>query len=335
MSKENVLPVEAMKTNSGKPNGTKNRTLNRKTGALIFYIAMMAIPVLQFVIMYIGVNINSIFLAFKEYKVNTGEYELSGDLWRNFRQVFITLSDPNAKFFPNAITNSLLVFALGLIINLPLSIIFSYYIYKKMPGNKFFRVALYLPSIVSSVVMVTIYFYMMEQALPTLISMATGDKKPLGFVSNPDTAMPMLILYSIFFSFGATTMVISGSMSGINTSVIEASRLDGCNLFQEFIYIVFPLSFNVIKLQLITALVGIFTNQLNLYTFFGLQASPRLYTIGYYLYRGVLAEGKAYYPFYAAMGLIFSVIAIPIIFFFRSMFDRWDPAVEKKSGRKL
>ena len=302
-------------------------SMNRKTGAMIFYVAMMALPILQFVIMYICVNINSILLAFKVYDVNSGLYIYQG--FGNFIEAFEEIAQPE---FLTAIKNSLILFLFTAGINLPLSIIFSYYIYKKFLAHKFFRIALYLPCIISSVVMVTIYLYLMERAVPEILLLLTGEKTE-GLISRPDTAMGALLLYSVFFSFGSITMIIASSMSGINTSVIEAATLDGCNLFQEFFYIVFPLSFNVIKLQLIAALVGVFTNQMNLYTFFGLQASPRLYTLGYYLYQGILWHGRPEYPFYAAMGICFSCIAIPIIFAFRAWFDRMDPAVEKKAKR--
>ena len=299
-------------------------SLNRKTGNLIFYTLMMALPVIQFVIMYIGVNANSILLSLKEYNLDTGTYDWMG--FQNFVEAFEEIATAD---FLKIVGNSLVLFLVNIGIGLPLGIAFSFYIFKGFSGNKFFRVALYLPCIVSSIVMVTIYNSIMEMALPEIIEKLTGDK-PLGFVTNPDTTRTSLIIYSLFFSFGSTTMILSSSMSAINTSVLEASQLDGCNLFQEFFYIVFPLSFNVIKLQLIASLVGIFTSQMELYTFFGTDAYPKDWTLGYYLYREILFHGSKEYPYYAAMGLLFSAVAIPIVMSFRALFDRLDPAVERK-----
>ena len=60
---------------------------------LIFYIAMMAIPVIQFCIMYIGVNFNSILLAFQKYNIDTGRYVYNG--FQNFILAWmITTTDP-------------------------------------------------------------------------------------------------------------------------------------------------------------------------------------------------------------------------------------------------
>lgn len=304
------------------PKRGRGKLLNRKRSSLLFYILVMALPVLQFVLMYICVNINSIILAFKEYTPG-GTYAWLEDPFRNFQNVFEEITQSSA--FGYAIKNSFIVFFSVILINIPLSLFFSYYIFKEFPANKFFRVALYLPSIVSSIVMVTIFNYIFENAIPELSGMLFGGREPDGLISNPDTALACLIAFNVLFSFGPITMIFSSSMSGINSSVLEAARLDGCNLFQEFIYIIFPLIFNVVKLQLIVALVGIFTNQLNLYAFFDVYADPSLYTIGYYLYRGTLYSGPSGYPFYAAMGVVLTFVAVPVILAIRKIFDKFDP----------
>lgn len=318
---EQNVETEEVFNNKQTPKKGKN-FLNRKRSSLIFYTLIIAIPVLQFVLMYICVNINSVLLAFKEMTVEGDYIWLVDNPFKNFKEVFDELVSPG---FGVAIKNSLRLFATILLINIPLSLVFSYYIFKECPGNKFFRVALYLPNIVSSVVMVTIFIYVYEAAIPELITIITGNKNPNPILSTPDTSFGALIVFNILFSFGSITLVFSSSMSSVNASVIEAAKLDGCNNFQEFIYVIFPLTFNVIKLQILAALVGIFGNQLNLYTFFMTNADPSLYTIGYYLYRGTLHRGPSGYPYFAAMGLILTVIAVPVILSIRKLFDRFDP----------
>ena len=312
-------------------NGTPKRHkgdkfLNRKRSSMLFYILIMLLPIVQFVLMYICVNINSIFLAFKEYTTE-GTYIWLEQPFQNFQEVFKDITD--SKTFGYALENSLILCVCTLLINIPLSLFFSYYIFKGFPGNKFYRIVLYLPNIVSSIVMVTIFNYIFENAIPELSVLLFGGKEPNGLISDPNTSLACLIAFNVLFSFGSITMVFSSSMSSINTSVIEAATLDGCDRLQEFIYVIFPLTFNVIKLQLIAALVGIFTNQLNLYAFFDVYADPSLYTIGYYLYRGTLSSGPSGYPYYAAMGVVLTFVAVPIILGIRQLFDRFDPYTDK------
>lgn len=290
---------------------------------LMFYIAMMAIPVIQFCIMYVGVNLNSILLAFKDYDADTGRYFYSG--FQNFIEVFKEIGTDT--FLESKLPNSILIFLLNLVIILPLSLVFAYYLTKKYPLSGFLQVILYLPSILSSIVMVTIYEQFCEWSLPELIWTLGGKvgELPAGFLPNSADAFPALLVYLLFFSFGATTMIFTNSMSSINPSILEASRIDGCGHFRQFIHMVLPLCFNIIKLQLISIIIGIFTNQFNLYTFFGTGAAGSLQTIGYYLYKETLTGGAARYPYLAAFGLIVTLVAIPIVFIFRAIADKLDP----------
>ena len=62
------------------------RRLKKKQKDMIFYILMLAFPVTQFLIFYVGVNFNSILLAFRKYDVLKGEFSWAG--FDNFIQVF-------------------------------------------------------------------------------------------------------------------------------------------------------------------------------------------------------------------------------------------------------
>ena len=53
---------------------------------LLFYIGLLALPLLQFSIFYIYVNFNSIILAFKKYDVIEFSYDFVG--FGNFETVF-------------------------------------------------------------------------------------------------------------------------------------------------------------------------------------------------------------------------------------------------------
>ena len=301
----------------------KKRLLTHSTKKKIFYISMMVLPVIQFVLFYICVNFNSILLAFETYDYDTGRYVFLG--LDNFVKVWETLK--SEAFLKYTLPNSFIPFMLSLFVTLPMGVIFAYYLNKKYPLSSFLQVVLYLPSIISSVVMVTMYTQFAENTLPTIIYNLSGKVGdfPQGFISNSETTREALIVYALFFGFGAMTMIFTNSMSTINPSIIEASHIDGCGHFAQFVYIVLPLCFNIIKLQLISIILGIFTAQFNLYTFFGTEASPKLYTIGYYLYRQTLTGGLANYPYLAAFGLVITAVATPIIFGFRKFADKIDP----------
>ena len=81
-------------------------------------------------------------------------------------------------------------------------------------------------------------------------------------------------------------LMYSGAMSGVSDSVIEAAKLDGITPIREFFYIIVPLIYPTLVTFLVVEVAGIFTNQMNLYNFYGLKAEYSLYTFGYFLYKG-------------------------------------------------
>jgi ABC-type sugar transport system permease subunit len=117
----------------------KSGMMNAKNKDKLFYIVMIALPVLQFIIFYIGVNLNSVLLAFKSYNRIDNAFDFVG--LANFKNVF-------DEFFSSytikaAISNSFKVWALCTSITLPLSLLFSFFIYKKFPLKNFFKFALF------------------------------------------------------------------------------------------------------------------------------------------------------------------------------------------------
>lgn len=105
-----------------------------------------------------------------------------------------------------------------------------------------FNVILFAPSILSSIVTVTMYKNFVEVAFPEIFHITSG----MGLLSNPETKMQTLIFFMIWIGFGTQLLVYSGSMNTIDSSITEAGLLDGVNSIQEFIYIILPLIYPTI-----------------------------------------------------------------------------------------
>lgn len=309
---------------SGEKQKNKARGVSQvKRNQLIFYCALIVLPLIQYCIFYIGVNANSILLAFKEYDGDTGKYSFIG--FNNFKAAFTELTQLSELRY--AFGNSLLVYAITLVFGITLSVLFSYYIFKKFPGYKVFKVLLFMPSIISSMVMTIIFHQFTERALPLVLEKITGTK-PMGLLANLNTMKPTLIAYSIYISFGAGILMYVGAMSNINESVLESARLDGVNTFQELWHMIIPMIFPTLSTFIVVGFAGIFTNQLNLFSFFADKAEARVYTYGYYLYMRTQRGTAAIYPRLSAMGLMFTAIVAPITLILRKLLERFGPSAD-------
>lgn len=306
---------------------TANKSIKEKkplTGRqkdLIFYCLMMIWPVAQFCVFYIGVNFNSILLSFQDIDI------VNGTTTWTFEKIIQAFQDmTSSKNLLLTAQNSLLVYFLSLIIGTPLGLFFSYYIYKKMPGSGAFRVLLFMPSIVSGIVMVAMFQFFVEQAVPQLWSDLFGIKIK-GLIENQDTKFGTILFFCIWSGFGTSVLMYSNAMSGISQEVVESAHLDGATGFREFIHITFPMIFPTLSTFLITGVAGIFTNQFALYSFYGGSAPNDIQTYGYYMYMKTKnATSEAEYPILSAMGLWMTIVAVPLTLLVKWALEKFGPS---------
>ncbi len=291
----------------------------KRVKELVFCLLVIAIPTIQFAFFYIGVNINSIIMAFQKYDMSNdvGKYVYNG--FNNFKKIYIDLTNGKEVLF--SLKNSLLLFSVNILVGTTLSLLFSLYIYKKRFMSKIFRALLFAPSILSAIVTVTMFKQFVEVAIPSLLPSLNG----VGLLSNGSTKMATLIFFTIWIGFGTQILMYSGAMNTIDQSIIEASSLDGVNSLQEFIYIIFPLIYPTFLTFLTANIAGMFTNQLNLFSFYGNGAGMQYSTIGYYLFKNTNIASMGELPVLAAYSVILTFIAAPLTLFTRKLLEKIGP----------
>lgn len=292
-----------MKASKKRADGHKNRR------QLIFYIAMLIWPMLQFAVFYIGVNLNSFSLAFRRFDQSTSTFKWVG--LDNFKRVWMELTQYTT--LRSALTNSLIVWFFTIFLGTVLAVFFSYYIYKKFRMHGFFKVILFLPSILPGIILTMVFKTFVNEALPEYLVMLGMEVKPL-MTLDSNMRFPMAAFFTIWIGFGTQVLLYSGTMDQIDPSVMEAAQLDGVSPMREFRSIVLPEVMPAINTFLIAGIATIFVNQANLLSFYGydLIASDR--TIGYYLFMLVNFPdyGRTEYGYASALGLCCSAIAIPL-----------------------
>lgn len=303
-----------------------NRIPNRRTHQnrkdLGFYILLMAFPVIQFLVFYIGVNAKSIMMAFQ--KIDDANHTTTWTM-DNIRNAFQMMTE-NPQML-SILSVSLVSYLLTNGIGIPLALFFSYYIYKKMPLHGFFRVILFLPSIISSIVLATIYQFFVERAIPVAFSQFF-DIKMEGLMVNSESCYAFLVFYNILIGFGTSVLMYSNSMSGISNELVGAAQLDGASVFQEFWHVTLPMVFPTLMTFMVAGVATIFTNHFNLFSFFGENAPDAVQTYGYYLYveakKGL--QSRSAYPLLSAMGLLMTVVVVPVTLLVKHLLEKHGPS---------
>ena len=289
-------------------------------GDLIFYCIFMAWPVLQFLVYYVGVNINSILMSFQYNTIVDDQIVTDFFSLEQYKRVFEWFSNADFKNYLSVSVKSYLITTL---IGLPLGLLFAFYIFKKLPFWGGFRVILFLPSILSGVVVARIFSDYLSAGAPAIF----GEDSVLGSLLDPTKKkyFPVLMFYNIWIGFGTAVLMYSNKMSAIPEEIIESAHLDGAMGVKEFWYIVLPLTYPTLSVFLVTGIATIFTNQYNLFLFHG---DPEWRTLGYYMYilAGSTVGHEQEIPNVAALGIILTVIAIPLTFGVKYCLDKFGPS---------
>ena len=277
----------------------------------IFIALMLFIPIAHFIIFWLYINLNSILLAFQ---YNVGDKITWG--FKYFEVFYKDVTSANSEIL-GAIFNTFKYFSANIFITLPLSLLLCYFLYKKIKGYKFFRFVFYLPSIISATVMVVLFKYIIGVNGPIGVITAALGKDFIPFLSDSSYATKTILFYVVSFGLGGNMILLSGAMSNIDESIIEAGKIDGVNMTREIFQIVIPLIWPTLSTMIILAFVGMFgaSGPILLFT----NGAYNTYTISFWIYQRVQI-GAYNYP--AAIGLIFTLIGTPIALTMRHILNK-------------
>ena len=183
----------------------------------------------------------------------------------NYIELFTGTGKP-AEVFRLAVKNTFLftalVLPLNLAVTLPLAVLLE------SVGEKFktlFRAIYFLPTISSSVALVTIWAYMYAPGwgLLSIMFKAVGLVPPKSWLADPNTiyfgvplAMICVVVAHVWQDFGYNLVIFVAALQSIPKTLREAARVDGANVWQEFWLIVVPLLRRTVLLTSVLTVVS-------------------------------------------------------------------------------
>lgn len=286
---------------------------------LVFYWGLLALPLVQIAIFYFGVNFQTILMAFQRYDAFTDSF-----IWDVGTNVSKFLTEIKTPGFWEMMKNSFWVYIFTQLAGTALAILFAYYIYRKRLGSNFFRFMLFLPSVIPAILLTVIYKDAVGLGLPAWLEFLFGKLVSNPFVTSADGLRYLLItLFTIWTSFAGQVLIYSATMDRVDTSIIEAGKIDGTTTWQEFRHLILPNIAPAVSVFIVTGIACFFSNDNNVYNFLSWNAMPQEKTVGYLLYT-LVVDGKTGYCYSAFLGLICSLILIPVVTIVRKLIDRGD-----------
>ncbi len=296
----------------------------------LFILAVAALPMLQFLIFYIYVNFNAILMAFQTYMpgadgVRGSNGAFQGFHLNNFKRVFSELFEAQMG---RRLLNSTIYYLVSTLIGTTIALLFSFYIYKGKKFASFFKVVLFLPQIISVIILAIIFEKFIDIGIKDIAKNWLGHETFDSWIKMPNTQFITVLLFTLWFSFGGSVLIYTSTMSGISDSLVEAAELDGANAAQEFLHVTLPCVYPTISTFIVTGLAAFFTTDMNLYSFVGSGANPASQTVGYYFLSAMRSMRFAEYPYLSALGLVFTIVTIPLIIAIRKALNKFGPSVE-------
>ncbi len=293
-----------------------------RRGKYPFIILGTALPIISFFVFYVGVNFTSILLAFQRTKYVAGE-EVTSFTLENFTSVFRSFTNAGSDL-SIALKNTAIMFTVDLLMMIPIFLI-AYGFSRNMRGSKYFRVMLYIPTIISETAFGTMITSILQDnvgALPVLLSKIGIQLPPL--LTSYDNAYKTVICYCIWAGLYSSNLIIEGAIRRVPKEVLEAAAIDGANKRQEIIRIIIPMIWGTISTILILKVSHIFTITGPI-----LMLTNGMYntqTLNFWFYKSVAVDGS--YNTAAAAGLVMTFAGLPIVFGFRWLVGKINANIE-------
>lgn len=169
-----------------------------------------------------------------------------------------------ARFFqdPRAMGDirTTLIFALGsaLLLNL-VGLGYALLMEKPFPGRSLARVMIYLPSIISPLIMGYIWYFLLQPGRGFLYRAAEQLNTVffLGkWMNDYAVTMAVLIFVNVWQYAGMTMIIYLAGLQSISGDIREAALMDGANAWQRFTRVTLPLLMPSIRINVVTNVIG-------------------------------------------------------------------------------
>jgi raffinose/stachyose/melibiose transport system permease protein len=178
---------------------------------------------------------------------------------RNFRYVGFSnyakmFADP---MFHRALKNTFIYGVGSTAIQTVIGILYALLLVKKFLLQKTARVIIYLPVMISSVIMGYICYFLVQYnngAINDVIIVLGGE--PGDWMNSGKRAVWIITLINALQFVGKTMIIILAGLQNIPKSCEEAAEIDGANYWQKHFLVVFPMLLPAITTSVVLNLIG-------------------------------------------------------------------------------
>ena len=201
-------------------------------------IALFIAPtIISLLVMYLYPVTRTVIMSFfhvESVTASISDWSFNG--LANYIKIFHTAS------FISSMKNMLLIWLVGGVISLFLSMVMAVVLTSGIRGAKFFKAAIYMPNIISAVALATMwiqYIFNFDYGLLNQIVSLFGGENVRWLGS--DMIFWAMMAAFIFGSVGYYMLIFISGIEGIPSDIYEAATIDGANVITKLVKITLPL----------------------------------------------------------------------------------------------
>lgn len=291
----------------------------------IKYILIFALPALILYITFVIYPFTySFVLSFYEWP-GAGARTFIG--FKNFKDI---LFGTFGQEFRNALGHNIYYFIAVTLLELGLGFLIAIFLVSITKGKRFFRTIVYLPNVISMVLVGFIWNMMLNPQIGLINQLLRHIGLPQlarPWLGDPALALNTVIAVNVWRNLGFYVLVFMASILAIPRDLIEAAYIDGASDSQIVRKIIFPLTIPTFQTLSILLFIWTFNVFDIVYALAGVQAGPFRKTdvLGTLFYRtafGGLGSSRADFGLGAAIAVIVFIMVMPLSLIYAYIADR-------------
>ncbi len=220
-------------------------------GQTRFIIGFLAIPILMYVVFVISPFGQAFYYSLTDWTGVSPDFTFVG--LENFR----TLA--HDELFRTALSHNLLLLVFLPLFTLSLALFFAFLLnvggrsnstgVQGVRGNGFYKLAFFLPQVLSVPVIAVIWSVLMSSESSGLLNSVAGlvGLGPYGFLGDPNLALWCVLWVLIWGGVGFYLVLFNAAMSSIPRDIFEAAIIDGAGRLSTFFRVTLPLLWDTIQ----------------------------------------------------------------------------------------
>ncbi|GGA48386.1 carbohydrate ABC transporter permease [Paenibacillus physcomitrellae] len=177
----------------------------------------------------------------------------------NFIRLFT--QEPYHTMFWRALRHNLYYFVVEMVVQNGIAFGLAYLIFRKIKGASFFKVAYFLPRLLSVIIVGFLWKLILNPNMGILNAVLRKvglESLTTAWLGDPDTALTAVVLINSWFAIGFYMLILLAGLQSIPEEVMEAARLDGTTGFRLIRSVVLPMMFQPMVIVIVMTFIQSF-----------------------------------------------------------------------------